>query len=41
MPASKQRLYVGTYTDRKTPSEGIYLCEFDPATASLEITGAT
>jgi 6-phosphogluconolactonase len=41
MTAPKQRLYVGTYTDRKTPSEGIYLCEFDPAAASLAILGAT
>lgn len=37
----KQRLYVGTYTDRPSHSDGIYLCEFDPATARLTILGTT
>jgi 6-phosphogluconolactonase len=36
----KQRFYVGTKTDQATPSEGIYLYEFDPATARLESLGA-
>ncbi len=37
--STKQRIYVGTYTDQGTPSEGIYLFEFDPATAKLESLG--
>lgn len=35
-----QRVYVGTYTGGKTPSEGIYLFEFDPAAGKLESKGA-
>jgi len=37
---AKQRIYIGTYTDQATPSEGIYLYEFDPATAKLDLLGA-
>lgn len=33
------RVYVGTYTGGKTPSEGIYLLEFDSATGALESKG--
>ena len=40
-PTPKQRVYVGTYTDRSSHSDGIYLCEFDPAVPKLEIVGAT
>jgi 6-phosphogluconolactonase len=35
--AAKQRVYVGTYSNGK--SEGVYLCEFDPTTGSLQTKG--
>jgi 6-phosphogluconolactonase len=36
-PASKQRVYVGTYT--RNGSEGIYLCELDPKSGALALVG--
>jgi 6-phosphogluconolactonase len=36
-PPAKQRVYVGTMSARN--SEGIYLCEFDPAIGALDVKG--